>query len=203
MNPSAYIPSTTSTLDDYIDATTSCVDPTEFAYFIRLSEDQWKRAKSLAKQAISYLSDTPYFDYIASYAPVEKAGECIMKSFLDYHCTTSYDCAFSDGDQFIASFNIAGIAVDVHTRMLRTTGSRINTNRFLLMVPELGLARRADVYVFCGYNVISRDGFAFGWATAPEIGSRPISTELRYQAKCIPLNSAHPMTTLLPTILSD
>jgi len=191
------------TVGDYLGPTAITANPLEFCYFTTLTDDVWRRAKALAKRATDTLVGGMHHDYMRSHGPVEKAGEFVFKGFLDYYCRAPYDVNFTDGDQFVPGFSIAGTTVDVHTRMFkRSTGGTenyplINTRKFLLMVPELGLARRPDIYMFCGYNVENRYGYAFGWATAEEIAELPLANDLRHKAKCLSLYKIHPMHTLL------
>lgn len=194
-------------IGDVLDSTKTNVDPLDFAYFTRLSQDQWKRAKSLDKSVNNSLIGSPYADYMKSHSPVEKAGEIVFKSFLDYYCRMPYDCSIVHGSNFEPAFNVSGTTIDVHTRMLKNNGAgpgyvTLNAGKFLLMVPEIGLARRADIYVFCGFSADSRDGYAFGWSTAEEIAGVSISEELKHKAKCVSMYDIHPLNTLLGYIES-
>jgi hypothetical protein len=185
------------------------VDPLDFSYFATLEEDEWGRSKSLARRATAALAGGPYSEYIKSHGPVEKAGEFLFKGFLEYYCWASYDVNSAFGtrmnqvDMFVPGFGVSGRSIDVHTRMLRrgqdppSCYPLVNTRRFQLMVPEIGLSRRADVYVFCGFDVDSRFGCAFGWISADELADVPVSDSLRYRAKCINVYDAHPISTLL------
>lgn len=171
------------------------LDPLEFAYFTDLSRETWFRAKFLSKRSIEALQGTPYLSYMQSHGPVEKAGEFILKAFLDENCSLAYDVNFTQGDQFLPSFSIGGITVDCHTRMIKE--GLLDTTKLLPMVPELGLLRRAAIYAFCGFNVTNSTGYALGWLTSDEVARIPVSSNLSHKAKCSNLYALHPMHTLL------
>lgn len=199
MNPAIHIQ--LSTLNDVLDANKVNVDPLDFAYFTTLTADQWGRAKSLAKRTTGKLIDSPYYDYMRSHGPVEKAGEFVFKSFLDYYCRQPYDVFFTDGNIYDPGFAVGNVTIDVHTRMLKRStqnqNTTLNVNKFLLMVPEMGLARRADIYLFCGYSTETQDGYGFGWVTAEELATVELNTNIRHKAKCVSLHEVHPLNTLL------
>ena len=64
------------------------------------------------------------------------------------------------------------------------------------MVPELGLVRDADIYMFCGFDVTNRDGFIFGWSTKEDVEQAHLDMELQVPAKCMPIPNLRPLTDL-------
>lgn len=182
-------------------------DPYEWSYFSTIAASEWRLAKTLAKRVTDYLSGTKYAEFIRSCGPVEKAGEFLVKGYLDYYCDQPYDVDFTETDPYRPGFSIAGIKVDVHTRMLKfakqahdcgAMGASLNVDRFLVMVPELGLTRGAEVYVFCGFDVDTRAGLVFGWTPASVIAQIPLSSDSKHSAKCLKVTDLYTISSLLP-----
>jgi len=186
-------------------------DPMEWAYFCSLPGREWRRARALAKRSTELLCNTQYADFIRSCGPVEKAGEFIFKNFLDYYCDAPYDIEFTSGNPYSPGFKVLETKIDVHTRMLKfakqakefgAMGTCLNIEKFSVMVPELGLVRSADIYVFCGFDVDTKNGFIFGWTTAEKLAGIELSTDSKHLAKCIKLTDLYPIGDLLPYIKS-
>lgn len=185
------------------------VDPLDFGYMAKLTKREWRHAKLLAKQSMDSVAGTGVSDYMRSYGPVEKAGEYIVNRFLNYYCTVPYDTDFFSCDPQIPSFSVAGLTIDVHTRMLKLDaqarkfgkdGRLINLSNFLLMVPEVMLTRRADIYIFCGFDVESLEGYAFGWVTSERLAAVDVTTDVKHPAKCFLIPQIYPMQHLLDII---
>jgi hypothetical protein len=203
MHPTSQTP---VTVGDYLESSRIVVDPLDFAYFTALPNDQWRYAKSLAERATRALSGSQYEDYMKSHGPVEKAGELVVKSFFDYYLPKRCCDDFLHANPYVPSFAVDGVTIDVHTRMLKPPAEHpgyypmLHTRKFLLMVPEIGLSRRADIYVFCGYDIRAHDGYAYGWLSSEELGEVPITTQLKHKAKCVSVYRSHPMHTLIDYI---
>lgn len=185
------------------------VNPLDFAYYEQLPLSTWKQAKSLAKKCASSLIGTPYAEYMQSFGPVEKIGELFFRSYVTSSLGCPYTTSVESGEVMNPGFCINDVTIDVHTRMLVTDRCDVtytfmlSTHRFQPMVPQIGLARSADVYVFGGYNVANRDAYLFGWSTAEEVNDVQMNYNLKYPAKAMSINLLHPMHTLKAHIVES
>lgn len=186
-------------------------DPVDWAYFCTVSGSDWKRAKLLAKKYTELLADTKYSEFIRSCGPVERAGESILQKFFDYYCELKNSAELNLSDPYRPAFTVCGKTIDVHTRMLKfrrqanafgPMGTCLNVDKFLVMVPELGLIRSADIYAFCGFDIDSKDGFFFGWTTAERLAAVPLSVKSKHKSKCLMLTDLYPAGELITYITS-
>lgn len=177
------------------------INPMEFSYFTQLSPDDWKKAKHHASKLIQKNQESIYSAWLNNYATIEKAGEMLVNKYFAYYHRPDY-ARNRHYDPLKCAFVFNGKQVSVHTRMLRTLdnvtadGLRINTRKFFPMVPEVGLLRNADIYMFCGFDVVNRDGFVFGWSSGSDIAILPIDYELQVPAKCVPIPNLRPLKDL-------
>lgn len=198
-----------ATLNEYMEES-NMVDPMEWSYYTKLTSTQWAKAKAMARRLTQGLVGTPHLEYIKNCGPVEKAGEIVIGQFLDYYLDARFSDDFVHLDPFSCSFAVNGKRLDVHTRMLKFSHpvlppapipppppSKVHKKKFLVMVPELGLERKADVYVYCGFDVFSRDGYGFGWLPASELNDVAISADYKHPAKCLPISQIYPMWELV------
>lgn len=185
------------------------IDPLDWCYYSNITRKEWRKSKLLAKRLTETLATSSYLDFVRSYGPVEKAGEYVFKNYLDYYCGLSYDVNFAEQDPYVPGFGIGSKTINVHTRMLKLGeqacqygpfGRLINTTNFLLMVPEFGLMRKADIYVFCGFDVYGLEGYTFGWLSAQELGNIEMRQDVKFPAKCVLIPEVHPMKTLFENI---
>jgi hypothetical protein len=191
------------------------LDPMELCYYRLFSHRNWRRASYLAAEVARASSGakTKYFSRHAG--TVGKAGEMIFESFLQDTCELGWDPLYdiiqsSGGDD--CDFLIEGMKIDVKTRTLRVADPEakygyydrsIHINRFPMIVSEEDAAKRQDVYVCCGYNIESREGYVLGWATHEEVVAAEMDYTLRYPSKCIALGDLHPTHYLLGYIASS
>lgn len=183
------------------------LDPLDFAYYEQLPLSMWKQAKTLVKKCSASLAGTHYHSFMQSFGPVEKVGELFFRSYVENNMCCPYTTSIETDAPMNPGFVINDVTVDVHTRMLITDKCSVtytfmlSSHRFQPMVPQLGIARNADLYVFGGYNVANRDAYLFGWATADEVDDIPMNINLKHPAKQMNMNKLHPMHTLKAYII--
>lgn len=159
-------------------------------------------AARVARKDAEFFRGTGYASYAYNCGPVEKAGEQVVRRFFDYF-SIRYT---KNGDPYLPPFIVSGLNIDVHTRALKfkeqydhygLTGGNLNIERFPGIVPELGLLRSADIYVFCGFDVCSYEGFLFGWTDSGTLAEVELSTGCKYPAKFVKLSKLYSPHSLL------
>lgn len=173
------------------------LNPEQIGYQIDLTDADWKEAKRRSKASIVALHGTPYESYMKTHGPVEHAGEIAFEKVLKLSCRKSYDIL--DDGVYCPRFAIEGETISTHTRMLKASwnGIYINANKFFFMVPELGILRNPNIFVFCGFDPSSLTAFVLGWAGKDLIEKLPLDTSISFPAKKISVFNANTITSLI------
>jgi len=190
------------------------MDPLGECYFMFLSRKQWHKAKMLASNDAKSNKESLVFRLGA----VGKVGAMVFEHFLNDYCTLPWKSSYKSSyvsKEPICSFSIElpppidTVRINVKTRALRNQDPNakfskydrtIHLDRFPMMVSELEMSNVHDLYMCCGYNVTSREGYILGWATREEVLTEPINYDLKYPARCISIGSLHPIQYLLDYI---
>ena len=191
------------------------IDLLDFSYFTKLTTEQWRYSKAAIPRYLKTLGDTNYAGYMKTHGPVEKAGEHVAKSFLDYHCgdtadicTRLYPYSNDCDSPYEPSFRANGQGIGISTRMVRPISphqpTAINVVKFRLMIPDIQEKILPKAYIFCGFNVKTLEGYCLGWLTSDEVMSvtpveRPNST---YKLRSFVLQTLHTMHTFRKYITS-
>jgi hypothetical protein len=179
----------------------------EHFYFQSVDAEAYDKAAAIARR-ISQISRGKKTLILSENADtIGKVGEFVIRDYFASHADAaalpwvSFAETVNDpgrrdgkgcGDE--CDLKVGEIKVDVKTRQLHVDLT-IAPN-FDLRVPETEIRKPMDVFILAGYCPSTRYGYGFGWCTWDELQARPIRTDIRFPAKCVPLLDLHPLQTL-------
>lgn len=168
-------------------------------YFQHIAADLYRKAEGLARQ-ISQISRGRKTRILSDNSEVVgKIGEYVVHSFLDHYYRNEFvsnvEAINPRGGDVTDFLLLPGeVRVDVKTRELHTDETIAPT--FDLRVPYTETEKYQDVFVLAGYCPQTGYGYVFGWCTWDELQAKPVKTDIKFPAKCIPLLELHPMLEL-------
>lgn len=188
------------------------MDPMEECFFTVLSKKDWKHAKILSAKVASIATGANTHYFIANSGAVGKAGELVFERYLNYYCDLVWNAPYKvivkySGD--ICDFLIEDQKIDIKTRTLRPADPdakfgnydrTVHIEKFPMMVSAAESVKVQDIYVCCGYNLKTREGYILGWASYEEVMEYEVTDDLKYPARCIPISNLHPIQYLLDYI---
>jgi len=178
------------------------MEPIEECYWKQISKREWNKAQIIAAEIekISKGKKSRYF--CPDSGTIGKVGEFIVDHFLTEYCDYPWVPIYkivqkTTGD--VCDFTICGISIDVKTRTLKTIGGKCSLGlyTFPLMVTKEDLAKQYPIYICCGFDPNTLDGYILGWATREEVMLAEFKTDLKYPAHCLPVGQLHPIQYLL------
>ncbi len=172
----------------------------EHFYFTYASPDLRGKAQSLAERMGQISRGRRTRIMTENSDLIGKLGEFTVRSFLQDYLSSS-QVKWQDfveninprgGDR--CDFLAAGLQLDVKTRQLYE--DELISPLFSLCVPHTDVEKYQDLYILAGYCPNTSYGYVLGWCTWNELQSRPVNTDLKFAAKCVPLLDLHPMQLL-------
>jgi hypothetical protein len=166
-------------------------------YFTAVSRDTLEHARELSLRVAS-VSRGRRTRLLSEHADlVGKVGELVVEQFLSAYLEEPFESFVTAINQCggdLYDFRSRGLSIDVKTRQLH--GDVTIAPSFDLRVSEDEVQKYQDIYLLAGYCPETQYAYLFGWATWDEVQCRPIRTDIRCPAKCVPLIDLHPMLTL-------
>lgn len=166
-------------------------------YFQSITPELYQQATDLARR-ISQISRGRRTLLLSENADtIGKIGEFVVRDYCQSQLTLPWESLVEKvnphgGDLY--DLMIGEKRVDVKTRQLHVDVT-IAPN-FDLRVPETEVQKPMDLFILAGYCPNTRYGYVLGWCSWEEMSARPIRTDIRFPAKCVPLLDLHPMAEL-------
>jgi hypothetical protein len=184
------------------DSRTSPWDPRtyiwEHFYFTYVTPEVQTQAVTLAKKISQISRGRKTLLLSENSEVVGKIGEFVVRDFCEQYIQAApWESMVEQVNEHggdCCDLRLPGVQIDIKTRQLHTDVTIAPSME--LRVPKTELDRYQDIYILAGYCPETQYGYVFGWCSWEELQSKPIRTDIKFPARCVPLTELHHMLHL-------